>query len=71
MKSLHTLLKHPGTNLIVGLILIATSGCEIYEAFHKADEMKIGGHHGVFVYGLVHTLKAIPDLFEGAEHAGC
>lgn len=68
MKTFHALLKHPWTTLIVGLILIGTSGWEVYEAFHEeTEQMKIGGHHGVLIYGIFQSLKAIPEIFEGAE----
>ncbi|MGB0580613.1 MAG: hypothetical protein ACPGVU_12980 [Limisphaerales bacterium] len=70
MKAFHALLKHPWTTLIVGLILIGSSGYEVYEAFQEAEEMKIGGHHGVLTYGIIHSLKAIPEIFEGAEEVG-
>ena len=70
MKLLHTFMKHPWTTLVVGLILLGTSGYEVWVSFREAEEIKLGAHHGVFFYGLAHSLKSIPEIFEGAEQVG-
>ena len=80
MKTLRTVLHHPTTNLVVALILVATSLVEVWESATGdtvkmalgAMEMKVGAYDGVLAYGLVHLLRAIAELVEdverGAQH---
>ena len=75
VKKLRAVLHHPTTNLVVALILVATSLAEVWEAAtgHAlmmavgAMEMKIGAYDGVLAYGLIHLLRAIAELVEGVE----
>ena len=75
MNKLRAVLHHPTTNLVVALILVSTSLAEVWEsgtghAFRMAMggmEMKVGAYDGVLAYGLVHLLRAIAELVEGAE----
>ena len=72
---LRAVLHHPTTNLVVALILVATSLAEVWEsasghAFTMtmgAMEMKVGAYDGVLFYGLVHLFRAIAELVEGVE----
>ena len=76
MSTLRTILHHPATNLVVALILVATSLIEGWESATGgtvrmavgAMEMKVGAYDGVLAYGLVHMLRAIAELMEGVEH---
>jgi hypothetical protein len=80
MKTLRTVLHHPTTNLVVALILVATSLVEVWESATGDTvkmalggmEMKVGAYDGVLAYGLVHLLRAIAELVEdverGAQH---
>lgn len=73
MKTLRAALHHPTTNLVVALILVATSLIEAWESAtgHAvrmavgAMEMKVGAYDGVLAYGVVHLLRAIAELVEG------
>jgi hypothetical protein len=75
MKTLLAALHHPATNLVVALILVATSLIEVWESAtgHSvkmalgAMEMKVGAYDGVLAYGLVHLLRAIAELVEDVE----
>jgi hypothetical protein len=75
MKKLRAVLHHPTTNLVVALILVATSLAEVWESFTGfavemavgGMEMKIGAYDGVLAYGLVHLFRAIAELAEGLE----
>jgi len=31
-------------------------------------QMNFGAHNGVIVFGLLHILKTLPDIFEGLEY---
>ena len=33
-------------------------------------QMNLGAHHGAIVFGLLHILKTLPDIFEGLEYLG-
>ena len=67
MSTLRTILHHPATNLVVALILVATSLIEGWESATGETvrmavgtmEMKVGAYDGVLAYGLVHMLRAI------------
>ncbi len=52
----------PYLSLIAGLILLATAG---YEIWHSFEESKVGAHHGMFFYSLVHIAKSIPSMKDG------
>ncbi len=75
MKTLRAALHHPTTNLVVALILVATSLIEVWESATGGTvkmavggmEMKIGAYDGVLAYGLVHLLRAIAELVEDVE----
>jgi hypothetical protein len=77
MNTLRAVLHHPTTNLVVALILVATSLIEVWESATGdtvkmamgAVEMKIGAYGGVLAYGLVHLLRAIAELVEDVERS--
>jgi len=58
------LTENPFFNLLAGIILIITAG---YECWDTIDELKLGAHHGVFVFGLFQVLKSFPELLHGAK----
>lgn len=63
----HTLKKmidNPTVLLMIGIILIFTSIGEVIEGL---DELSIGTHHGVFIWGIFQVFSAIPHLVEGLE----
>ena len=76
MKTLRAVLHHPTTNLVVALILVATSLIEVWESATGDTvkmavggmEMKVGAYDGVLAYGLVHLLRAIAELLEDVDH---
>jgi hypothetical protein len=75
MNKLLVALHHPATNLVVALILVATSLIEVWESATGDTvkmalggmEMKVGAYDGVLAYGLVHLLRAIAELVEDVE----
>jgi len=75
MNQLRTVLHHPAKNLVVALILVATSLIEVWESATGDTvkmavggmEMKVGAYDGVLAYGLVHLLRAIAELVEDVE----
>ncbi|WP_432696975.1 hypothetical protein ACQUQP_01040 [Marinobacterium sp. YM272] len=56
--------ENPYLGLLAGVVLLATSGYEIVDRF---DEHRLGAHHGLFVFSMIHILRALPEVVEGAE----
>tara|TARA_B100000686_G_scaffold143654_1_gene151190 strand:- start:395 stop:613 length:219 start_codon:yes stop_codon:yes gene_type:complete len=55
---------NPYANLLVGIILISSTFMEVWKSVHE-DIFQLGTHHGVMLFGIVQTLKALPDIMEG------
>ena len=36
----------------------------------ELEEIKMGAHHGVIIFSIMHILKTLPDIFEGLEYVG-
>ena len=54
-----------------GLILVCTELMDVGETlWDDVAQMNLGAHHGVIVFGLLHILKTLPDIFEGLEYLG-
>jgi uncharacterized membrane protein HdeD (DUF308 family) len=47
----------------MGIILILSGGNEIVANF--GEESSLSTHHGVFAYGILHTLKAVHEILKG------
>ena len=60
----HKIICSSYVNMFVAIILMYTSGKEIYETL---DNVIIGSHHGVFLFGIVHLLKSLKEFLEGAK----
>ena len=65
-KMIRKLVDNPYLNLLVGIVLISSSFMEVWESVHE-DTIKLGTHHGVMLFGIIQTLKALPDIFESLE----
>lgn len=61
---LRRIIYSPWVNLFSGLVLLITSG---YEAWVSIDSYALGVHHGVFVFSIIHIIKALPDVLHGAK----
>jgi hypothetical protein len=68
MHALRRALDHPLVDIVVSLILIATSLAEGWGTFRN-DLMTFdaGVHHGVLIFGFVNMLRPLPKLLEAAE----
>lgn len=68
MDWLRRTLEHPLVNLLVALVLIATSLAEGWETLHRdLVALDAGVHHGVLVFGFVNLLRTIPEVYAAAE----
>ena len=69
-SSLRRITSNPIMNVTVGLVFLGTGAVEVLGAMgsETAGEGGVGAHHGAIVFGLLHTLKSLPDMFEGLEY---
>ena len=58
------LTRSPYLNLLSGLILLITSG---YETWDTIESFSLGAHHGVLVFSIIHILKSLLEMMDGAE----
>ena len=71
LKVIRKITTNPLLNICVGLVLLSSGAMEIIQAAEsEIEHPAIGAHHGAVIFGLLHSLKYIPDLFEGAEYIG-
>lgn len=61
---LNKIIQNPYLNLLIGFILLFTSG---YETWHTFSEFSIGSHHGILLFSISHILKTISDFKEGLK----
>jgi hypothetical protein len=68
LLGLRRVVDHPVMRFAVGAALITTAIAEADDAFFApALSGDLGLHHGVFLLGVAHVLKVLPDLLEGIE----
>lgn len=67
-KTLKRITENPWLNILVGVIFLITGTIEMFDAMEETEGFVLGVHHGAMVYGLLHALKYLPDLFEGLEY---
>ncbi|MDQ3032538.1 MAG: hypothetical protein M3Y87_08990 [Myxococcota bacterium] len=68
LRTIRRWAHHPAVNVFVGLIMIVAAIGEMAgEVLGDALGLSFGAGHGLFAVGLLHTLKAIPELAEGVE----
>lgn len=61
------LLRHPMTNVVLGLGLLITGLVELVEGAFEEVETVIDAYHGVVLFGLVTALRGLLELLEAAE----
>lgn len=70
MPTLRRLVEHPLVNLVVALVLVATSLAEGWGTLREDMlQANVGAHHGLLVFGFVNLLRTLPELMDAAEHA--
>lgn len=67
-ERLKAFVRHPATQLFVGLVLLISGCAEIISDFWDAEHAwRLGAHHGVALLGLAQVLGTLPDTVEGIE----
>ena len=71
MHFLKNLAQNPLLNIISGLVLLASASYDVFDIIEETNEIAlspgVGVHHGVFIFSIVHILKALPDVMEGLQ----
>jgi hypothetical protein len=60
--------ENPYLNMGVGIIFLWSGISETLSELQELEEFKMGAHHGVIIYSIMHILKTLPDIFEGMEY---
>ena len=60
--------ENPYLNLGVGIIFLLSGISETLSELQELEEFKLGAHHGVIIFSIMHILKTLPDIFEGLEY---
>jgi len=61
---LNSFVRSPFINLLCGLILLLTSG---HEVWNTIEEFTIGAHHGVLFFSIVQILKTLPEILQATK----
>ncbi|HJN44880.1 MAG: hypothetical protein QGI10_17310 [Vicinamibacterales bacterium] len=67
-QALRQIVKNPYVNLVVGLVFAFSGLAETLRELATGDEFHLGVHHGAIVFGLLHALRSLSDVFEGLEY---
>ncbi len=69
MKTLKAIIDNPFLSLVVSLVLLVTSLLEAWDTlFVDIRQLHFRAHHGLMLFALLNTLKALPDTVEGIEY---
>lgn len=61
------LLRHPMTNVALGLGLLTTGLLELLEGAFEGFESVLDAHHGIILFGVVTVLRGMLEMLEAAE----
>jgi hypothetical protein len=67
-KNLKRIVENPYLNLAIGLFLLYSGISETVYELKNVNNFRIGVHHGVILFAILHILKILPHLTEGMEH---
>ncbi len=63
-----TIVENPYLNVLVGIIFLLSGISEVINEWKEIEGVKLGAHHGVVLFAIMHILKTLPDFFEGMEY---
>ena len=70
LERLRALIRHPGTQLATGVMLVVSGGIEIWSDFQSTEHsFHWGTHHGVALFGLIQILGSLPGLIDGIDRS--
>jgi hypothetical protein len=59
-----SIITSPYLSIIAGIALLLTAS---YEIVLSLEESAVGVEHGIFVFAIVHIIKAIPEVIHAVE----
>ena len=68
IKRIKKITENPYLNIGVGIIFLWSGISETMNELKELEEFKMGAHHGVIIFSIMHILKTLPDVFEGLEY---
>ena len=68
IKRIKKITENPYLNIGVGIIFLWSGISETMAELKELEEFKMGAHHGVIIFSIMHILKTLPDIFEGLEY---
>ena len=66
--TLQRIAKHPYLNIVIGLILLYSGISETVHELKGLEDFKIGVHHGVILFAILHIFKTLLHVFEELEY---
>jgi hypothetical protein len=69
-KRLLAVTRNPRLQAFVGLVMAATGAAEAIAPFVdeiEGNELKVGAHHGVLVYGVYMFLRSLGEVLSGVK----
>lgn len=64
-KKLSLIVHSPYLNILIGVVLLYSGSSEALLEIREVENVRIGAHHGIILFGLAHVLKAITEVFDG------
>jgi len=61
------LVRHPATNVVLGVGLVLTGLLELFEGMAEEFETVVRSLHGIVLFGFVTALRGFLELIESAE----
>ena len=61
------IINSPWLSLVSGIILLITSGIEVYD---KIGAAHVGAHHGILIFALVQVIRTLPEFHHAAKEIG-
>jgi|TARA_B100001146_G_scaffold157903_1_gene139016 hypothetical protein len=62
IKILKSIIQHPYLDLAVVGILLYSGISETLSEMEERKEFKLGVHHGIILFSIMHILKTLPEL---------
>lgn len=67
MKASKKITDNPFTNIIVGLVLLYSGVSESLHEFKELEAFRLGVHHGVIFFAVLHLMKSLHEVADAAE----
>ena len=66
-RTLQRIVENPYLNLAIGIFLLYSGISETVYELKNVKNIKIGVHHGVILFAILHILKILPHIIKGIK----